>query len=566
MELSYRKNDNSTLFSTLGSFSHLHFDNVQNYVPMYDKYFALTDSNHNSINLNHKYTITKIVSSESQNKCTALVVDEEGKVSEKNVFFKLSPLLDPIKYLVGKYDVTDPDLFHLPGRGISRVNAKILDPNNAAYVDSFATYLTSQLLHRHGFVHGLDFYGSFLATKQDFIINLNDDIDYLYDSNFFHKNQGSLFTLNSEFQEELMNYDTRNMKKRLCVEKEDISPAALRLSDVGDLSELDDLFVTNGTTQLSDNLELMFQQNVDVEETEKGGSSARASRDTSSSSCSSRSSHTGDAHSDSGSVTGSDCSTATEDAITATIPRFPVQAIALERCEQTLDFLLVHDSLNDRELSSMVAQVLLTLATLQKTFSLTHNDLHTNNIMWIRTDKKNLCYKLGGTYYKVPTYGRIYKLIDFGRAIYKFKGKTVCSDSFHPKGDAATQYNCEPYFNENKPRLEPNLSFDLCRLGCSIYDFLVEDVSDEMKDLSEIEKIIVRWCHDDKGRNVMYKTNGQERYPEFKLYKMIARTVHEHTPKAVLANRHFSKYIVSRKLANKAGAIMDIDSYPSYVD
>lgn len=564
MELSYRKNDNGTLFSTLGSSPHLQFDDIQNYVPMYDKYFALTDSNHNSINLNHKYTITKIVASESQNKCTALVMNEDGKVSEKKVFFKLSPLLDPIKYLIGKYDVSNPNLFQLPGRTISNVNAKIQDPNNAAYVDSFATYLTSQLLHRHGFVHGLDFYGSFLATKQNLVINLNDDIDYIYDSSFFHKNQGTLFTLDSEFQEDIMNYDTRNMKKRLQVAKDVIPPTELRLSDVGDLSELDDLFTTNGVAHPSDNLELMFQQ--DAKDNCEGGSSARASRNNSSSSCSSRSSYTEDVQSQSASETGSDCSTATEDAITATIPRFPVQAIALERCDQTLDSLLVHNTLSDREMSSMVAQVLMTLSTFQKTFSLTHNDLHTNNIMWIKTDKKHLCYRLGGTYYKVPTFGKIYKLIDFGRAIYKFKGKIVCSDSFHPKGDAATQYNCEPYFNEKKPRLEPNPSFDLCRLGCSIYDFLVEDTSDEMKDLSEIEKIIVRWCHDDKKRNIMYKTNGQERYPEFKLYKMIARTVHKHVPEDVLADKHFSKYIVTRKQANKSGVIMDIDTYPSYVD
>lgn len=563
MELSYRKNDNGTLFSTLGSFPHLRFDDIQNYVPMYDKYFGLTESNHNSINLNHKHTITEIVASESQNKCTALVMDEGGKVSEKKVFFKLSPLLDPIKYLIGKYDVSDPNLFQLPGRTVSNVKTKVQDPNNAAYVDSFATYLTSQLLHRHGFVHGLDFYGSFLATKQDLVINLNDDIDYLYDSSFFHNNQGTLFTIDSEFQEELMNYDTRNMKKRLHVAKDAIPPTELRLSDVGDLSELDDLFTTDGVARSGDNLELMFQQDAKVDG--NGGSSARASRNSSSSSCSSRSSYTGDAHSQSASETETDCSTATEDAITATIPRFPVQAIALERCDQTLDSLLVHNTISDREMSSMVVQVLMTLVTLQKTLSLTHNDLHTNNIMWIKTDKKHLCYRVDGTYYKVPTFGKIYKLIDFGRAIYKFKGQTVCSDSFHPKGDAATQYNCEPYFNEKKPRLEPNPSFDLCRLGCSIYDFLVEDTSDEMKDRSEIEQIIVRWCHDDKGRNIMYKTNGQERYPEFKLYKMIARTVHEHAPGDVLADKHFSKYIVSRKQANKAGVVMDIDAYPSYV-
>ena len=122
--------------------------------------------------------------------------------------------------------------------------------------------------------------------------------------------------------------------------------------------------------------------------------------------------------------------------------------------------------------------------------------------------------------------------------------------------------------NDKKPRLDPNPSFDLCRLGCSMYDFLVDpdNTADEMKDLCEIEKIIVKWCHDDKGRNIMYKTNGQERYPEFKLYKMIARTVHDHAPMSVLNDKHFSKYIVNKKQAHKGGAIMDIDSYPSYMD
>ena len=36
---------------------------------------------------------------------------------------------------------------------------------------------------------------------------------------------------------------------------------------------------------------------------------------------------------------------------------------------------------------------------------------------------------------------KIYKIIDFGRAIYKYNGKQMCSDSFYPKGDAAGQFN-----------------------------------------------------------------------------------------------------------------------------
>jgi len=96
--------------------------------------------------------------------------------------------------------------------------------------------------------------------------------------------------------------------------------------------------------------------------------------------------------------------------------------------------------------------------------------------MYTHTHHTYLVYTWNGTTFKVPTFGKIYKIIDFGRAIYRFRGRILCSDSFHPKGDAASQYNCEPYLNKHKPILEPNFSFDLCRLGCSLFDVISEDI------------------------------------------------------------------------------------------
>ena len=49
----------------------------------------------------------------------------------------------------------------------------------------------------------------------------------------------------------------------------------------------------------------------------------------------------------------------------------------------------------------------------QKAFKMTHNDLHTNNIMFINTDKQFLYYNYNNLLYKVPTFGKIYKIIDF---------------------------------------------------------------------------------------------------------------------------------------------------------
>jgi len=182
--------------------------------------------------------------------------------------------------------------------------------------------------------------------------------------------------------------------------------------------------------------------------------------------------------------------------------------------------------------------------------------------MYNNTEKKYIFYCYKKKYYRVPTFGRIYKIIDFGRSIYKYDGKIFCSDSFQVGGDAASQYNIEPYFNDKKPRLEPNYSFDLCRLACSIFDYLIEDI-EEVKDLSKcdnpIKRLIVEWCLDDNGINMLYKNNGTDRYPDFKLYKMIARCVHNHTPQAQLERPEFKAFIYDGNITTD---IVNIDSIP----
>ena len=176
----------------------------------------------------------------------------------------------------------------------------------------------------------------------------------------------------------------------------------------------------------------------------------------------------------------------------AYINNFPTQMICLEKCDDTLDSLFETEVLNDDTSSAALLQVIMTMLILQKAFHFTHNDLHTNNIVYKDTDKTHLYFKFNSQYYKIPTFGKIFKIIDFGRSIYKYKGHLFCSDSFAPGGDASTQYNFKPYFNPDKPVIEPNYSFDLCRLGCSIYDFIIND--EKYEDMNELQKTIHRWC------------------------------------------------------------------------
>lgn len=256
-----------------------------------------------------------------------------------------------------------------------------------------------------------------------------------------------------------------------------------------------------------------------------------------------------------------------EQIIEAKIPKFPVNIICMEYCKNTFDNLIMKHDMCQAEWFSALMQIIMILITYQKCFSFTHNDLHTNNVMYNETDSKYIYYCYNKKYYKVPTFGRIFKIIDFGRCIYKFNGNLFCSDSFQTGGDAATQYNTEPYFNEKKARLEPNYSFDLCRLACSIFDYVVEDIEEikDIKSCSPLVRLINDWCLDDNGLNVLYKTNGAERYPDFKLYKMIARCAHNHTPQAQLERTEFKKYMLSKNEITKVviEKTINIDAFPN---
>ena len=602
MKFSYKKRDNNKIFTALEKKELVNMTKLQNYIPLYNRFFTLNDSNCNSINLDHTFSIYSISGKESENKFEGKVLDEKNNKSKKDIFFKYSPLLDPIKYIIGKYDMSNVDVLTLPEFGKNNSHAKVRDPNNSAYIDSFFTYLTSKILHEDNFLHGLDFYGSFLGVKHDFTINVIDDIDYINESSFFHKNNGVLFTIDTSI--EMGNDDTRNYKKRLNLNNND--EIILQLSDIKDLTHLESIFATSSPSQSHDAPEVIFEN---IPKSKKNSCCSSVST------CSSRSSNTDASEADASEAdasedemdagaseadanasanemgAGTDANASAnemgagaganeideseedddyeEEELMAKITNFPVQIIALEKCEGTLDSLIMENDITDNEWGSIVIQILMTLITFQKKFHLTHNDLHTNNIMYIKTKLEYLYYILDGKYYKVPTYGRIYKIIDFGRAIYKFRGNLMCSDSFHPKGDAATQYNFEPYFNGNKPRLEPNYSFDLCRLGCALFDFITKDTDEEIDQIkSPILKIIAEWCKDDKGRNIMYKTNGEERYPDFKLYKMIARTVHNHIPINVIDKPYFDKYIINKNKVKlgKNQTIMNIDIIPNYTE
>jgi len=558
-ELYYKKKNNEELFKC---FEEIGITNVQNFIPLYKQFFSLKTSNYKNLNLNQKFHIETIKNTPKRNKFKCIVVSETTR-EERLCFFKFSPLLDSIKYMVGKYDSLGEDArLSLPELENNICHSKVLDSNNSAYVDGFFSYLISQLYNNCYFPHGFDFFGAFLGIKKKFLVNIADDLDYLHGSTFFHKNQNIKFKLENIEEGMLVDFDTRNYKKKLKVGENihNTSIKNLNKEDFKNVFYLSDI----SNNELPSGLDLVFEFDLPDSKSRKTDStcSSRSSNTNSGDTVDGASDLDDDENQEDSASSNSSSDNSSDVEINSFIYDFPIQVICLECMDDTLDSLLSEEKeMNNDEWQSCLFQIVITLIAYQKVFDFTHNDLHTNNIMFQKTDKKFIYYRYNQTYYKVPTFGRVFKIIDFGRAIYKYKGQVMCSDSYHSKGDAATQYNCEPYFNSKKPRLEPNPSFDLCRLACSLFDYFIEDMDDI--DVSDpLVKLILQWTQDDKDRNILYKKNGDERYPDFKLYKMIARTVHNHIPQKQLENAFFNKFIIGRKKVGKKVKLVDIDKMP----
>lgn len=572
-DIYYKKNDNSELFSYLSEKSENKIKNIKNYIPIYSRFFSLNDTNYNKINLNQKYNIHNIKNDIDENSYNVLLFDCSKNNIAKKSFFKFSPLLNVTKYLAGKYkDVSENKIKNLPKlNSCDDILNKIECCNNCAYTDSFFSYLSSQLLHNHKFSHGLDFYGSFLGIKEKFKTDITDDLEYLYDYKFFHDNQNILFDTDI-IDETMLDDDTRKNRTKIKIKgKKELNIECINNEIYDDVFEnltIYNLKKFNNNMNLND----ISLNNIDYLRNIKKEDDLDDNK--TNSECSSRVSDTdaddndsnNDSNNDSISEFDSDVSeySSIDEGINAYIYNFPCQIICLEKMDTTLDECVENEDfeLSRKEWLSCLFQIIMILVTYQKAFNFTHNDLHTNNIMFNNTEKKYMYYYYLGKYWKVPTYGKLYKIIDYGRAIYSFKGKELISDCFFKTGDAAGQYNFSIFKNTNKSELKPNFGFDLCRLGCSLFDYFIPDINEKIT--NPIAQLINEWVCDDNGKNLLYKSNGEERYPDFKLYKMIVRKSTKHTPENQLNKHIFKQFISSKRKIGKKAPIIDIDKIPKY--
>ena len=374
--INYHKRNNKTLFQDFEEKIGI-FD-VQNYIPIYQNFFNLTSLNFNQINLNHNSHITSVKTKIKKNIYECQLTDMNGNnVKTVPVFFKFSPLIDPIKYVEGKYTLPLDKLKSLPNSLDYDTNPKIKDVNNSAYTDGFFSFLSSKLLNEYKVPHCVDFFGAFIGNQSEFVFDVSDDWEYMYDSTFFCKHKDELFYVDEEKIKQHYMSDSRSNKPKLIINNEQCKNIDVATWD-NDIFE--DVFLDNDAQERRDSI-----TEVDVIESEKDNiklatdKNMSSKNDTSStrSSYSSRTSNT-DSEYDSDSDESLDLDEdededededSDDDQIDGTIIDYPVEIIAQEVCSDTLDHLMKTQDITIPMWRSILMQIIMNLLVYQKAFN-----------------------------------------------------------------------------------------------------------------------------------------------------------------------------------------------------
>ena len=505
------------------------------------------------------------------------------------IWIKKMHIVEPLSVMDGTYILPNDGAlptFRTPWQSSLR---KLNDPYNEAYTDAIFACMASRLVETGMSPHWCRFYGTYVGRTPEYQYNLTEDYSDIEGESWFRKGiEDKAFTvmvsdpynndvsaplqqiwklldiqsfkqddvsIHSESDDEFDNepYEPQELQETIEHIRSDMSISETNLPEdtLEDITESDDIAIAGEAVISRPRLQLTRIPGSNQSHTQSQNHSTSSDLDLE---------------------------------YRAIFKNFPVQITILERCDGTMDELMEYEIDNaanqdlyetkEQRWSAWMFQVIAGLTVAQQTYEFVHNDLHTNNIMWCGTGETHLYYNIQGAaggdrYYRVPTYGRIFKIIDFGRATFRTtspanivdkngknkrkgkqnqngkSGKLWFPDAFAPGADAGGQYNCEPYYDSSIPKVLPNTSFDLSRLAVAMMDSLWEEVPKDREPatiltkepgriqnetISPLWNLVWLWLTDKHGKNILRTSTGEERYPHFDLYCAISRDINNAVP------------------------------------
>lgn len=477
--------------------------------------------------LNSDDLFGRVLRFEASDEC---IIETIGR-KKISCYCKISHLLDPIR--------TIQDFYEHPEKGSRRRNSKLNNPVNQAYVDTLANYLLGQLRQRKISPHFCLFYGGFKGVANRYRYNITEEYDsYRKYKDFWQRRREGKFKLYIDCDDDTISSDDRPLfetpESSLRSTPFSYRTPCSRSRSSRSSSGSDETHISLASNA-NGRADVTLDELKSVHSFESGSSESGSDSD---------SEESGEEYS-----------------VYAEFENYPTMLIFQEKMEGVLDDLLESAEGNEGEArwTAWTFQIIAALCAAQGVLGFTHNDLHTNNIVWAETEESWLFYKSrDGTVFRVPTYGKIFRIIDFGRAIFRVGEKWFISDDYEEGGDADGQYNFGPLANHKEPMIYPNPSFDLCRYAVSVLEALYPEVPIENLEgvilskeddwtihetVSPLWNLLWTWLVDEEGKNVLRDEDGTERFPDFDLYQHISQHVFSAKPQEQIHKTIFSQFV-----------------------
>ena len=219
----------------------------------------------------------------------------------------------------------------------------------------------------------------------------------------------------------------------------------------------------------------------------------------------------------------------------AKVKKCPILIIVSENLDISLGNLLLKYNYYKRKWKAFFFQIVTAISIIQTTYKLTHNDLHISNIMCKKTKRQYLYYQnKKKDIYKIPTYGYILKITDWGRARLEINLKEdilkLTNNCFKSDFEVAGQYYPNTLSKSSKKSITTNFSFDLTLFAFDLLRKIDSNINDDFIDYLNYICTL---------RN---KTNITKKYKKlsYKLYIDIATYATRACPSEMIYNELFN--------------------------
>lgn len=229
------------------------------------------------------------------------------------------------------------------------------------------------------------------------------------------------------------------------------------------------------------------------------------------------------------------------------LPEYPTQFLFQEKLSGMISDVLDRECYFGERWKAYVFQIIAALAIAQSRYQMYHNDLHLENIMYKPTRQKYLYYQLNDKqYFKVPTFGKILKIIDWGRSTFLFQDKRLHNQCFYRDQDVFGQYIYEnkAFDFSNTPRYKQvpfNSSADMGMVIYNLYCITRDKVPRHSR--CEFYQWLQNQCLNIKGIN---KYSACKKL-NFTLYKELVRHEKNKQPNYLLQDDIFKNYLLETK-------------------